>query len=1042
MTNYRPDQDPNSPERPESLGQPSVEERLTAYLFDELDDAARLKIEQELAADPALQTRLNELRETVSMLHRSAFEAVPERLDESRRAELRAAAVSAAGGQADPAHSAELLDAERRPKGTILHFPWLKAVAAMLVVSAGVYLLDPGAVPGVNSDASTEASLAAESEHLAKMGYLDDSSTGEAFELKSQSADQPLLHSESLDQRGHAKESLVETEHQRDALRKEFQDLLLRETGYMDLESETISLGYVDVDKAAKAAKAGVKALKAGDTVDPASKNGSIDITSGVAFDSDSWSKALGRSADGEYGQRPDRGGEESKDQAGVAVVGGTLNRLQAKIDLANTNDPGDLGIKAGLAGGGGTYTGPGDSVPPIATLPESSTALGVTSPNPVTSKLRVVTPSTPAPPTPSDAPASPTAPGRPAAPTEEIGPMFDSGFSGARIQPVDGDREAGEARYYFDEAGRWSTRSRGTDVIVYDGFGRSYKNHELIRYLHPLREDESPSDMFFRYYGDNPYVISARDALSTFAVDVDTASYPMARKYLKNRQLPPRSAIRTEEFLNYFKQDLTAPTEDDFAVTLQAAATPFLASANHVLLRVGVKAREVSDASRKPLNLVFVIDKSGSMREGGRLDLVKRSLELLLDQLRDDDMVGIVSFDSSGHIVLESKTGTQRWELREALRNLQPGGSTNAAEGLYLGYEMIDRHYREGAVNRVILASDGVANTGETDQQRILDRVSDFTGRQVDLSTIGVGMGNHNDVFLEQMADKGNGACHYVDDFDEAKRIFIEQFTGTMQTVARDVKIQVEFDPAVVSKWRQIGYENRSLQDNQFRDDSVDAGEVGAGHEIVALYELELRGDVAQAVTRQDSNSGPGLAPANLATVRLRWKPDVSKKAALEPTEAPTRSTQSRPQAAVEREFSLPQGQSSTNWNEMPARFRLDAVVAQYAEFMRRSYHARGDDYARLEREADRLVQDLIADNSVRELRDLIQQTRKIVRFQAPTDELWIMIEDSRRLSMLQQELHQLDTQTEKTLELMAELKIRNNELEARIREHLEKQR
>jgi Ca-activated chloride channel homolog len=1018
MTKYRPDQDPNSPERPESLGQPSVEERLTAYLFDELDDAARLKIEQELAADPALQTRLNDLRETVSMLHRSAFEAVPERLDESRRAELRAAAATAAEnvpaseGMPGPAES---VDPGGRPKGTVLPFPWLKAVAAMLVVSAGVYLMDPGAMPAVNSDASTEASLDAEREHLAKMGYQDDSSSSEALELKSQSADRPSLRSESSDQRGSATESLVETESQRNTLPEKIRSLdgaILQALGYMPAESKTISLGYVEVGKAAKD---GAKARKADD------KNGSPDFTSDAAFDSDSWNSALGLGGgkSGSYGGRGEAGAE-SKAPAEVAVVGETLNRLQAKADSAKKIDAGEADLMAGLSRGGGTYIGPGDSMPPTA----------------------------PASPATSAVPGSPAPQGRPAVPAEvaralaETGYMSDLSFT----KPlVEADREAGEGRLYFDESGRWSTRSRGTDVIIYDGFGRRYQNDELIRYLHPLREDESPSDMFFRYYGDNPYVVSARDGLSTFAVDVDTASYPMARKYLKNRQLPPRSAIRTEEFLNYFKQDLTAPTEDDFAVTLQAAATPFLASAKHVLLRVGVKAREVSDASRKPLNLVFVIDKSGSMREGGRLDLVKRSLELLLDQLRDDDMVGIVSFDSSGHIVLESKTGTQRWELREALRNLQPGGSTNAAEGLYLGYEMIDRHFREGAVNRVILASDGVANTGETDQQRILDRVSDFTGRQVDLSTIGVGMGNHNDVFLEQMADKGNGACHYVDDFEEAKRIFIEQFTGTMQTVARDVKIQVEFDPSVVSKWRQIGYENRSLQDNQFRDDSVDAGEVGAGHEIVALYELELLGDVGQAVTRPDSDSGSAssaLAPANLATVRLRWKPDMNLEAAQEPTEAPTRSTQSRPQAAVEREFTLPQGRSSTSWNEMPARFRLDAVVAQYAEFMRRSYHARGDDYARLEREADRLVQDLIADNSVRELRDLIQQTRKIVRFQAPTDELWTMIEDSRRLSMLQQELHQLDAQTEKTLELMAELKIRNNELEARIRAHLEEQR
>jgi Ca-activated chloride channel family protein len=318
-----------------------------------------------------------------------------------------------------------------------------------------------------------------------------------------------------------------------------------------------------------------------------------------------------------------------------------------------------------------------------------------------------------------------------------------------------------------------------------------------------------------------------------------------------------------------------------------------------------------------------------------------------------------------------------------------------------------------------LILASDGVANTGETDQQRILDRVADFTARQVDLTTIGVGMNNHNDVFLEQMANKGDGACHYVDDFDEAKRIFIDKFTGTMQTIARDVKIQVEFDKNSVRGWRQIGYENRSLQDHQFRDDSVDAGEVGAGHEIVALYEVELEPEASKS------------SDVNLATVRLRWKPDGAKS-----------ETTGGVVPAVEKSFQMGMAQVQQAWAETAPRFRMAAVVAQYAEFMRRSYHARGDDYSRLELESERLVAELIQDEQVRELRDLIRKTRDLVRYQPPTDELWKLIEESRRLSLLKQEMQTLEERTAETSELMAELQEANSQLETRIREHLEGKR
>jgi len=558
----------------------------------------------------------------------------------------------------------------------------------------------------------------------------------------------------------------------------------------------------------------------------------------------------------------------------------------------------------------------------------------------------------------------------------------------------------------------------------------REAQAEQLIMHIRPVSEEEDPTDMFFRYYGDNAFVDAGRDNFSTFSIDVDSASYPMARNYLASGQLPPRASVRTEEVVNYFSHDLVAPQEDMFAVTFFCAPTPFTATDNHVLLEVGVKAREVDAQERMPMNLVFVVDKSGSMREGGRMDLIKRSLELVLDQLRDDDRVGIVSFDREGHIVQESIAARERWRVRESLRNLQPGGSTNAGEGLFLGYEMLDRNFIEGGINRVVLASDGVANTGETDQARILQQVEDFTTRSVDLTTVGVGMGNHNDVFLEQLANQGNGSCHYIDSMEESRRVFLDEFSSTMQTVARDVKIQVEFDPTQVKRWRQLGYENRSLTKEQFRDDTVDAGEVGAGHEIVALYELELSDETAV-----DADSA-----AQLATVNMRWKPDLALTAWMSNAQAVVPGFSAKDgRRAVERSWQFSREAVSQAWNEAPARFRMAAVAAQFAEYLRRSFHVRGDDYALLEANAEALARELDSDASVRELRDLIRSTRTLVQRSGPQDELWQLIEEGRRLALLQQELRQDTAEDDQTRELMVELIERNSELEQRIRDYLE---
>ncbi|PCH83025.1 MAG: hypothetical protein COB96_01240 [Planctomycetota bacterium] len=542
------------------------------------------------------------------------------------------------------------------------------------------------------------------------------------------------------------------------------------------------------------------------------------------------------------------------------------------------------------------------------------------------------------------------------------------------------------------------------------DGYGRNHHGQGVIRHLH-RRPHESPRDMFFRYYGDNPAVRAREDALSTFAADVDTASWALARNYLVNNNVPEKAAIRTEEFLNWFDFEMSAPADQDFAVYLNSAPSRYAHRQGEgeylpQLLNIGIKARAIAAGNRKPLNLVFVVDRSGSMRKGVRMELVKRSLELLIDQLRDDDTVGIVSFESHARLELEPTRGSERWRIREAVRSIEIGGSTNAEAGLLMGYELAESAWREGAVNRVVFCSDGVANTGETDQQRILEKVRFYAERKIDLTTIGVGMGNHNDVFLERLADHGDGSCHYIDDYEEAKHILVERFIGTMQTIARDVKIQVEFNPEVVSRWRQIGYENRALADQDFRNDAVDAGEIGSGHAVSALYEFDLKtsGDLPWVVK-----------------VRLRWFADGSDQAS-------------------EQEWELSAADLQTDWSETSFDYKVAAVTTQFAEFLRRSYWARGDSFRQLLDDARSLVAERPENSQVRELHGMIKRTQTLVRhFLQPDDELSILIEESRRLRLLEAEI---GMQTEITSELHAkldELKQRNQKLEEEIRRLLE---
>jgi Ca-activated chloride channel family protein len=424
------------------------------------------------------------------------------------------------------------------------------------------------------------------------------------------------------------------------------------------------------------------------------------------------------------------------------------------------------------------------------------------------------------------------------------------------------------------------------------------------------LPNDQAFDSMFFEHYGVNPFIDTEDDHLSTFAMDVDTASYTVARRYINEGYLPPKEAIRVEEFINYFPQSYPGPEEDEgaFAIHLEGAPSAF-GGDNYYLLRVGIQGKRIHDEDRKDAVLTFVIDVSGSMDRENRLGLVKRALRLLVDELRPSDQVGIVVYGSTAYPVLEPTRASDKERILRAIDRLQPDGSTYAEAGLREGYRMASRAFEPGAINRVILCSDGVANVGETGAEGILEVIAEHADGDITLSTVGFGLGNYNDVLMEQLADKGNGNYSYVDTLDEARRIFVENLTGTLQVIARDSKIQVDFNPEVVSRYRLLGYENRAVADEDFRNDEVDAGEVGAGHSVTALYELKFQKDTEDAIGRA-------------LTVHVRYQ---------DPDDGQVRE--------VAREFW--RDEFHALFENASPMFRLTAAVAEYAEILRESYWA-----------------------------------------------------------------------------------------------------
>jgi len=437
-----------------------------------------------------------------------------------------------------------------------------------------------------------------------------------------------------------------------------------------------------------------------------------------------------------------------------------------------------------------------------------------------------------------------------------------------------------------------------------------------------------------FRRTADSP--------LSTFSIDVDTASYANLRRFLNSGSLPPKGAVRIEEMINYFSYDYTPPQNDvPFSTQVEIATCPW--NEEHQLVRVGLKGRVIDNKDRKPVSLVFLIDVSGSMRPANKLPLVKKALKLATAQLNANDRVAMAVYAGASGLVLPSTRCNNKQAIYDAIDRLDAGGSTNGGQGIRLAYQIARENFIRNGVNRVILATDGDFNVGITNQSDLVDLIKEKARQKIFLTVLGFGMGNYKDDLLEKLADKGNGNYAYIDRFSEAHKVLSEQMSGTLHTIAKDVKIQVEFNPARVEAYRLIGYENRKLAARDFNDDKKDAGEIGAGHTVTALYQVVPKGRaIGMDTPKVDALKYQSRAPnpeqetdRELLTLKLRYK---------------------LPNAEKSKKIVFAILDASRDFDQASVDFRFAAAVASFGMLLRDSEYKGSstfDQVARMARDA-----------------------------------------------------------------------------------------
>jgi Ca-activated chloride channel family protein len=432
-----------------------------------------------------------------------------------------------------------------------------------------------------------------------------------------------------------------------------------------------------------------------------------------------------------------------------------------------------------------------------------------------------------------------------------------------------------------------------------------------------------NPNTEAYDPISDNPFLDVAQNPLSTFSIDVDTASYSNVRRFLNSGSLPPKDAVRIEELINYFNYDYAGPANGKpLAAYFDVTEAPW--KPEHRLLRVALKGRELR-GERPASNLVFLLDVSGSMGEPNKLPLVKESMRMLVNQLTENDKVAIVVYATDARVVLPPVSGDQKSRIMSAIDGLQAGGSTNGGSGIQLAYQAAQDGFIRGGINRVILATDGDFNAGITNRGDLTRMIEDKAKSGISLTALGFGMGNYKDATLESLADKGNGNYAYIDNPDEARKVFVEQLSATLVTIAKDVKIQIEFNPAQVSSYRLIGYEDRRLAKEDFNDDTKDAGDVGAGHAVTVLYEL-VPANAADAAPRVDPLKYQQPTPTTLAarsgelaTLKVRYKEPEQDK-------------------SISSEYVI--RDAGRTFAAAPADFKFAAAIAAFGMVLRESPH------------------------------------------------------------------------------------------------------
>jgi len=424
-----------------------------------------------------------------------------------------------------------------------------------------------------------------------------------------------------------------------------------------------------------------------------------------------------------------------------------------------------------------------------------------------------------------------------------------------------------------------------------------------------------------YAHFDDNPIKRVKDNPVSTLSIDVDTGAYANVRRVLNSGRLPQHDAVRVEEMINYFTYDYPLPEALDppFRVTTEVAPTPWNKKTN--LLHIGIKGYNIPKDKLPPANLVFLADVSGSMNSPDKLGLLKSALKLLTKQLSEKDKVSIVVYAGASGVVLEPTAGNETATINAALDRLSAGGSTNGGEGIQLAYAMAQKAFIKGGINRILLATDGDFNVGTVNFEALKNLVEEKRKSGISLTTLGFGTGNYNDYLMEQLADAGNGNYAYIDSINEARKVLVDEISSTFNTIAKDVKIQIEFNPAIVAEYRLIGYENRLLKREDFNNDKVDAGEIGAGHSVTALYEIALVGSGGERLEKLRYNENQSKTQAQhkneLAFVRLRYK-------------APNGNTSKL------LENRVLQQQIIKKLNQTSQRFRFSAAVAAFGQQLR----------------------------------------------------------------------------------------------------------